>query len=130
MSIYRIPESANNHESCLECGSHFYGRANKKFCSEGCKNRYHNRRYQGIRNTKCRILNILEKNYDLLSHLIQDNRLSVEIVELLVLGYNPDYITSFRKAGKYSMCSCYDIIFFRSDTRIYNIRKAERFQEI
>ena len=30
-------------KQCLECGNELMGRIDKKFCSDGCRNAYHNK---------------------------------------------------------------------------------------
>ncbi len=124
MADYRLIKNFPGIETCLECGTIFYGRANRKFCCETCKNRYHNRHYQDIRNMKLRIRTILDRNYGILSGLLSENRLAADIAELSLQGYNPDYVTSFHKTGNRSKCSCYDIMFTISAGRIYNIRRT------
>lgn len=40
---------------------------------------------------------MLEKNYKILSGLLHENRLSVDFTELSLLGYNPEFVTTFHK---------------------------------
>lgn len=122
---YRIPEQSPAAERCLECGEVYYGRPNQKFCCESCKNRYNNRRTQSSRNARLRINTILEHNYSILSELVRNNRFSVSVVELSVLGYDLDYVTFNSRINRHDHCGCYDISFVRTTTRIYNIRKVE-----
>lgn len=125
MAEYRLIKNFAGVETCLECGAIFYGRSNRKFCCDACKNKYHNRQSQDIRNRKLRVKTVLEKNYKILSGLLQENRLSVDLAELSLLGYNPEFVTTFRKTAGRTWCSCYDIMFMISSERIYNIHRSE-----
>ncbi len=124
MAEYKIIENSDtNGTSCLECGTTLYGRANKRFCCESCKNRYHNKRYQAERNLKLRIKTVLDRNYSILSSLVSGNVYSVDRQDLQLMGFNIDYMTAFSKIHNRECCSCYDISFIRTPTRIYNIRR-------
>ena len=57
---------------CLECGDKIkYGRTDKKFCSDDCRNRHHNEKQKESRAYRRKVLAILAKNYDLLDALIK-----------------------------------------------------------
>lgn len=125
MTDYKIIEQTETGRSnCLECGSVLYGRADKRFCCESCKNRYHNKRYQAERNLKLRVKTILDRNYAILSSLISEKIISVCRLDLQQMGFNIDYMTAFSKINKHECCSCYDITFVRTPSRIYDIRKV------
>ncbi len=125
MTDYKIIEQTETGRSnCLECGSVLYGRADKRFCCESCKNRYHNKRYQAERNLKLRVKTILDRNYAILSSLISEKIISVCRLDLQQMGFNIDYMTAFAKINKHECCSCYDITFVRTPSRIYDIRKV------
>lgn len=124
MAEYKIiGDAETNGTSCLECGTTLYGRANKRFCCESCKNRYHNKRYQAERNLKLRIKTILDRNYSILTSLISGKVYSVDRQDLQLMGFNIDYMTAFVKINKRECCSCYDISFVRTPSRIYNIHR-------
>lgn len=117
--------SNKEETACLECGTAFYGRANRKFCSEACKNHYNNRRHQNARDVRLKVQTRLEKNYRILSDVLKVQKSSVDLVDLLVLGYSPNFVTSYQKTSRFTICMCYDISFTVSATRLYNIRKVE-----
>ena len=94
MGKYSIIGEAAKTETCLECGVVFYGLPNKKFCCDTCRNKYHNREHQEIRNVKLRTHTILEKNYRILSDLLANNVLAIDRGELYMMGYTPGYLTS------------------------------------
>ena len=124
MAGYKIIEQSLKTDTCLECGTVFYGRANKVFCCESCKNRYHNRRRQELRNMKMRLETILGRNYSILSDLISMNRFSVSRQELLMMGYRPEYVTSVCREGRRELYSCYDISFYLTPAKICNIHRV------
>ena len=63
---------------CLECGDRIrYGRADKKFCCDECKNRHHNHKSRSGRFIKRKVLSILEKNYEILERYVKAGEGSV-----------------------------------------------------
>ena len=114
MGKYSIIGEAVKTETCLECGVVFYGPPNKKFCCDSCRNKYHNREHQEIRNMKLRTHTILEKNYRILSDLLANNVLAIDRGELYMMGYTPGYLTSVIRTRTHEQCTCYDISFRRT----------------
>lgn len=123
MGKYSIIGEAAKTETCLECGVVFYGPPNKKFCCDTCWNKYHNREHQEVRNMKLRTHTILEKNYRILSDLLANNVLAIDRGELYMMGYTPGYLTSVIRTRTHEQCTCYDISFRRTETRVCNIHK-------
>lgn len=86
---------------CLECGKKVFGRADKKFCDDACRNAYNNTinkdRKNLIRNTN----NWLRKNYRILESLNPDQKTKVSRAKLIEKGFDFNYITSIytTKAG-------------------------------
>ena len=110
--------------SCLECGTVFYGRKDKQFCSIGCKNKWHNRQVREQRLRKAEIISELNRNYEVLESLLKAGRVSASLVEMEKAGFNPALVTSHRK-GRYrhDEYSCFDICYYRSGTKIFNVRR-------
>ena len=67
--------------------------------------------------------NILEKNYTILSGLVSDKISSIGRDELMLKGFNPEYVTGCMRMNKRELCYCYDIAFVRTPSRIYNLRR-------
>lgn len=130
MMRYKILESLQEEEKCLECGQVYYGRTNQKFCCESCKNRFNNRKSQALRNTKLRIMTIIDRNYSILSKLVKEQRYSMSLFDLCTMGYNIDYMTSYCKISRHEHCGCYDISFIKTPARIYNIRRVEYEKQV
>ena len=56
-----------NQTFCLQCGLPLVGRADKKYCDDGCRNAYHNARMMDA-NRICRPYHrSLKQNYGLLA---------------------------------------------------------------
>ena len=54
---------------CLECTDEFIGRADKKFCCDGCRSSYNNKLNSDTTNFVRNINNILRKNRRILAEL-------------------------------------------------------------
>jgi len=107
---------------CLECGEPLpYGRGDRKFCSPGCKNRHHNREARHWRAHYARIIGILQKNYDILKHLVRIGVRSISKEELAQLGYRQGFVTSFAREDRKTVCRCFDIVFRDTENRIVNL---------
>ena len=113
---------------CLECGDRIrYGRADKKFCCDECRAKNYNERVRKSRAFKRRVMNALSRNYALLEKLIRADIDSADLISLVSMGFVPSLMTSFRKYGKHDECSCFDIRYIMTGTRIYSISKIENF---
>ena len=107
---------------CVECGRELYGRPDKKFCSEECKNKFHNTDRIKKNKIKDRIIIDLIKNREILVSLLDSGRTSAELVELEAMGFKPSRITGYRKTGGLNEFDCFDLIYRQSKTRIFNLR--------
>ena len=96
---------------CLECGSAFKGRRDKKFCSDQCRTGFHNRinsdsqEISYMRNVN----NALRNNRRILHHLNPYGKTKVDLDTLRSRGFNFTYFTNIEKARDGLMCYyCYD----------------------
>lgn len=86
---------------CNQCGEKIRGRADKKFCSDYCRNSYNNKFYKNrkslIRNTN----NMLLKNYRILESLNPEDKTKTTHDKLSKLGFDFNLFTSIytTKAG-------------------------------
>ena len=111
---------------CLECGAVIYGRKDKQFCSVLCKNRWHNRKQQERRLYRQQIVAILMRNYEILDGLLKEKKQSASLLELTKAGYEPTFVTGHRKgAFRHEEYFCFDICFYRSDTKIFHLQRKE-----
>lgn len=94
-------------KQCLECQSPFFGRSDKKFCSELCRNSYNNLVNSDVTNLMRRVNNILRKNRRILKKLNPDGKATANKEKLLSLGFKLDYYTNTyttRKGNTYYFC--------------------------
>lgn len=96
-------------KTCLECHERIIGRADKKFCSDGCRNLYNNRINQDAHNLMRRIHHQLRKNYRLLSefHLQKKNKISRG--KLMEKGFDFGLFTGLRQNKKGQTFWVYDL---------------------
>ena len=113
---------------CLECGDEIaYGkRCDCKFCSDSCKNRWHNRNAQGMRHYREKCDRVLEKNHRILSELIEQGVTTLELPELLSKGFKPEYATTALRGRTSLLMSCYDIHYRMTGQKIFSIGRMER----
>ena len=113
---------------CLECGLEIkYGRPDKKYCCPKCKDTYHNRISMDKRKYIRKVNEAIMKNYRILSSLLDENVKSIDMIDIVNLGYIPSILTSCtRRRGRMDDCACFDIKFKMSPTRIHCIEKIEK----
>ena len=73
--------------NCPECGRKILGRADKKFCSDGCRNAYNNTLNKDKSNLVRNINNRLRKNYRILKQLNYKDKTKVKKETLLKKGF-------------------------------------------
>jgi len=107
---------------CKECGSNLMGRIDKKFCSDGCRNSFHNRIYRDEL-TGIRLINrVLARNRKLLKDLFDNNEKECPKERLMELGFNFSYFTSM--VGKSSVNKhyyCYDFEYYYTANKLIYI---------
>ena len=91
---------------CLECSRTIYGRKDKKFCDDSCRNNYNNHQNRENTNIIRKINRILKKNRQVLeevSGLTDEKRTHKTHREILLnKGFRFDFLTSIytTKEGK------------------------------
>lgn len=109
---------------CLECGDDIsYGRTNRKFCCDRCKNTWHNRRTRGTKLAKARVMSILNRNYSILNGILEAGGTSAGVDQLKGMGFDFDYCTSYRKIRRHDEYVCFDIAFKIMADEVVSIRK-------
>jgi hypothetical protein len=94
---------------CLDCGSVLIGRSDKKFCSDYCRNNFHNRQNQTTNNYIRRVNYALRKNRRILQKLNQRGLGKVEKSRLMGEGFIFEYITHMVQDGEgHRLYFCYD----------------------
>jgi len=94
-------------KKCLDCGESIKGRADKKFCSDQCRNSYNNRLNSDANNYVRNVNNILRKNRRVLSDLNKEGKTKIHRDKLIKAGFNFGYHTSqttTREGSTYKYC--------------------------
>jgi hypothetical protein len=78
---------------CLDCGEPLVGRADKKFCSDLCRNSYNNKLNSDNSALERKINNALRKNRRILSELNVAGKTTVHKDKLINMGFNFTFIT-------------------------------------
>ncbi|MCD6659749.1 MAG: hypothetical protein LT105_06280 [Lentimicrobium sp.] len=87
-------------KNCLDCGEPLIGRADKKFCSDQCRNNYNNRLNSEQSETFKKVNSILKKNRKILAELVPEDKTTVHKERLSSLGFNFTYITNLYTTQK------------------------------
>jgi len=114
-------------KQCLECDMEIKGRADKKFCSDHCRNAYNNNLNKDSKNLVRNINNRLRKNYRILSSFpLKDNKTRTTKTRLLDKGFDFDYITNLYTTKKGSVYYfIYDLGYLPLENEYYMIVKRE-----
>jgi hypothetical protein len=109
-------------KTCPQCGEKLIGRADKKFCSDQCRNAYNNKLNSDQSNTVRNINNILRKNRRILQDLNkQSGKTMVSKDNLLSNGFNFTYFThsyKTQKGSEYRFCYEQGYLFLE-DKKLY-----------
>ncbi len=92
---------------CLDCGDTIRGRADKKFCSDQCRNNYNNRLNRDSNNFVRNVHGLLRKNRRILADLYTEGKAKVHKDALYALGYNFSFFTHViqsKDGKKYHYC--------------------------
>ncbi len=119
----RIEEQDIAH--CLECGEILYGRADKKFCSAGCRNAYHSHGRSAKRLARSITINGLARNYRILDDLLRLKQSSCPMDSLTELGFNAGLVThQAQKNGRHMEYRCFDIAYCMSSAKLFNLHRV------
>ena len=111
----------------MECTTIIHGRADKKFCSDYCRNAYNNKLNSDSNNLVRNINNRLRKNYRILNGFeLKDGKTRTTKTRLLDKGFDFEYITNLyttKKGSTYFFV--YDLGYLPLDNDYYMIVKRE-----
>lgn len=98
-----------DERSCIECGSPFRGRVDKKFCSDLCRIAFNNRLNSDDIHYMRNVNNILRKNRRILIAMNPTGKNKVSHEKLKAKGFNFSYFTSIYKTREGSLYYyCYE----------------------
>lgn len=92
---------------CLECKRPVFGRSDKKFCSDSCRNAFNNKVNAPSSNYVRNVNNILGRNRRILLELNSNGKQKTHRDQLLKRGFDFDYYTNsyMTKSGnQYRFC--------------------------
>lgn len=94
---------------CLLCQNVLFGRSDKKFCDDHCRNEFHNEKARKVSSHTRPINRILQRNRRILMQFHSKFQHKVTRQQLSTAGFNFDYFTHIKrlKDGK-SQIFCYD----------------------
>lgn len=95
---------------CIQCKRVMTGRSDKKFCDDGCRNSYHNRRYGRKTMSIKQVNSILRKNRRILQVFIPGKEvIQVPKRSLESKGFDFRFFTGMEQKGKKTLMYCYDV---------------------
>lgn len=117
-------------KECLECGEQIKGRADKKFCSDLCRNAYNNKLNSDTTNHVRNVNNILRKNRRILEELIPEETAKASKTKLLQKGFNFQYYTNIYTTKKnVSYYFCYEYGYLPIENDFYFLVKRKEYSE-
>lgn len=118
------PKIVRQTPVCMECGHKIkYGRTDKKFCCDKCRNKYNNAQTRAGRAYRRRVMNAISGNYDILDNLLRTGITAIDLFELVNLGFVIEAVTSHRRMRHHDEYACFDIKYKMTPSRISGITK-------
>lgn|SRR5690606_20389055 len=87
-------------KNCLACGERFAGRADKKFCSDACRNAFNNKNNADQVNLMRNVHNRLRKNYRILCAINGGSRTKTTREYLAKQGFEFNLVTNIHRTSK------------------------------
>jgi len=112
---------------CLDCGRLISGRADKKFCDDGCRANYNNQRNSEENNYLRSVNRVLKRNRRILELLNPHGRTKVKWKTLMREGFNFEFITEMHEAEKglqYRFCYEYGYLLLEDEEVLLVKRKG------
>jgi hypothetical protein len=115
-------------KTCPECGEIIKGRADKKFCSDLCRNAYNNKLNSDSTNYVRNVNNILRRNRRIIEEFNPSGTASVHKSKLVEKGFDFNYYTNTYKNQKGDVYFyCYDFGYLPIKNDFYFlVKKKER----
>jgi hypothetical protein len=109
-------------KKCLICGVILHGRVDKKFCSDNCRNKYHNSLNPDASKYIRRVNYVLRKNRRILLEL---NRKGIENISKTFLaqtGFDFNFLTSKYQNKNGEICLfCYEIGYKENHDGLFSV---------
>lgn len=114
---------------CHECETIIHGRSDKRFCSDYCRNTFHNRENRGANQIRNQVHRKLRKNRRILQEVLCDKvRRIIPRERLLYYGFYLGYITEITRArNEKNIFFVYEFGYrFMENGKVLVIRKRTR----
>ncbi len=110
--------------NCLECNESFVGRADKKFCSDYCRNAYNNKINKDSKNLIRNTNNKLRKNWRILEELNPNGKCRISKQKMDAKGFDFNLFTSMYKTKAGTIYYfCYDQGYLALENDYYTLVK-------
>ena len=113
--------------TCNNCGDELFGRVDKKYCSDQCRNTFNNKQNSDHNNLVRNVNNILRKNRRILEEIVLGEKKASKKDKLLQQGFNFNYFTNtYSTKDNRVYYYCYDFGYsFSNDDWISIVKKKE-----
>jgi len=118
-------------KTCLDCGEIIKGRADKKFCSDLCRNNYNNKLNADSTNYVRNINNILRRNRRTMEELAPEGKASVHKSKLTEKSFDFGFFTNTYKnknGDTYYYCYEYGYLPIKGDYYLI-VKRTEKNKE-
>ncbi|MAC94408.1 MAG: hypothetical protein CMC96_02785 [Flavobacteriales bacterium] len=114
--------------NCLECGVELFGRKDKKYCSDHCRNTHHNRQNSYETNYIRKVNGILRKNRRILESIAPKGKGKTKKENLQKAGFDFAYYTNtYTTKENKTYYYCYDYAYLDIDKGWYAIVKKKEW---
>lgn len=116
------------NRKCENCKDDIHGRSDKRFCSDYCRNTFHNEQNKDASNYIRKVNNILRRNRRILAAQNPNGKSKIQGTLLMEEGFNFAYFTNVyetKKGGKYFFC--YDQGYIKLDDGWYALVVRESY---
>ncbi len=114
----------NDMGICKECGKELRGRSDKKFCSDMCRNSFHNKKRRTDNIRIAEVNKILLRNNRIFNKYISENEVFININQALDEGVDLTHFTSIQINPSGETCFvCYDTGFVIKSRNMIKITK-------
>jgi DNA-directed RNA polymerase subunit M/transcription elongation factor TFIIS len=116
----------NRMRLCPDCGGRVVGRTDKKFCSNECKNSYHNKE-KCIENKSIKEVNrILTRNRKILLSCVNSKKRQISENYLAARGFNFSFFTHQNRSSDGELAHfCYEVGYQRDEGRSLRLLKED-----
>ncbi|MBL3658083.1 hypothetical protein [Fulvivirga sediminis] len=113
-------------KACLECGATIFGRADKKFCSDLCRNAYNNKLNSDSNNYIRTVNTTLRKNRRILMGLTPEGKAKTHRDRLVEKGFDFNFYTNTytTKAGAVYYF-CYEYGYLPLDNNFFALVRRD-----